>query len=125
MQNDIELAVTGMNKEQREGLFKKVPRAYTVEDRTGTGYGLVVRSDASEGSGEINSRIENFLKPLAPLAETVRPHGCILRVVIFTSFLTTTLTLETASLEILQSFNAKLEISVYPTDEESRQQLSE
>lgn len=125
MQNDIELAVTGLNKDQREGLAKKVPRAYTIEDRVGTGYGLVVRSDASEGSGEINSRIENFLKPLVPLAGTVGPHECILRVVVFTSLLTTTLTLETASFEILQSFNAKLEISVYPTDEESRQQLSE
>lgn len=72
MQSDIELAITGLGNDRRETLVGKIPRAYTVEDRSATGYGLVVRSESSESSEEISTKLESFLKPLLPLAEAVR-----------------------------------------------------
>lgn len=119
MQSDIELAITGVGKDQRETLVGKIPRAYTVEDRSATGYGLVVRGESSESSEEIGTKLENFLKPLLPLAEAIRDRDCMMRIAIFSSMATTTTTFSFSCLEVLREFNAKLEVSVYPLDEES------
>ncbi len=119
MQSDIELAVTGLGKDRRETLIGRIPRTYTVEDRSGTGYGLVVRSEFSESSEEIGTKLESFLKPLLPLVEAVKNHNCIMRIAVFSSLATTTTTFSSSCLEVLGKFNAKLEISVYPLDEES------
>ncbi|MGH8490785.1 MAG: hypothetical protein ACREXS_18470 [Gammaproteobacteria bacterium] len=91
MQSDIELAITGLGKEQRETLVGKIPRAYTVEDRSATGYGLVVRSESSEGS-EVSTKLETFLEPLLPMVEAIKDRDCILRAAIFSSLATTTTT---------------------------------
>ena len=40
MQSDIELAITGLSKDQGETLIDKIPRTYSVEDRFSTGYGI-------------------------------------------------------------------------------------
>lgn len=119
MQSDIELAITGFGKEQRETLVGKIPRAYTVEDRSASGYGLVVRSESSESSEEIDTKLESFLKPLLPLAEAVKDRDCIMRIAVFSSLATTTTTFSFSCLEALRNFNARLEVSVYPLDEES------
>lgn len=118
-QSDIELAITGFGKDQRKTLVGKIPRAYTVEDRSATGYGLVVRGESSESSEEIGTKLENFLKPLLPLAEAIRNRDCIMRIAVFSSLATTTTMLSFSSLEVLRNFNARLEVSVYPLDEES------
>ena len=123
MQSDIELAITGLGNDRRETLVGKIPRAYTVEDRSATpsGYGWVVRSESSESSEEISTHLESFLKPLLPLAEAVRDCDCIMRIAIFPSvdLAMTTTTFSFSCLEVLRKFNAKLEVSVYPLDEES------
>jgi hypothetical protein len=119
MQSDIELAITGLGEDQRETLVRRIPRAYTVEDRSATGYGLVVRSESSEGSEDISTRLESFLRSLLPIVETIKDRDCILRVAIFSSLATTTTTFSFSCLEVLRRFNAKLEVSVYPLDDES------
>lgn len=118
MQSDIELAITGFRKDQCEALIGKIPCAYTVEDRSSTNYGLVVRSESSEDSKEVSSKLEIFLKPLLPLAEAIRDRDCIIRVAVFSSLATTTTTFSFSCLEVLRKFNARLEVSVYPVDED-------
>ena len=119
MQTDIELAITGLRKvDQCEGLIGKIPSAYAVEDRSSTSYGLVIRSQSSEDSNEPSSKLEKFLRPLLPLAEAIRDRDCIIRVAVFSSLATTTTMFSFSCLELLRNFNAKLEVSVYPVDED-------
>lgn len=118
-QSDIELAITGLGKDQRQALVGKIPRPYTIEDRSANGYGLVVRSESSESSEEIGTKLESFLKPLLPLAEAIRDRDCIMRIAVFSSLATTTTTFSSSFLDVLRNFNARLEVSVYPLDEES------
>lgn len=118
MQSDIELAITGLGAGQQKSVVNTIPRSFTAEDRSSTGYGLVVRSASSEGDEEINKKLERILGPLAVIVGSVADKGCIVRVAIFSSTATTTVTLTLRSLDILRMFNAKLEVSVYPVDEE-------
>ncbi|HEX4984742.1 MAG TPA: hypothetical protein VFV71_01595 [Burkholderiales bacterium] len=74
---------------------------------------------SSESNEEIGAKLENFLKPLLPLAEAIRGCDCIMRIALLNSLATTTTTLSSSSLEVLRKFNASLELSVYPLDEES------
>lgn len=118
MQSDIELAVTGLSGDRRATLAIKVPHAYTVEDRSSTGYGLVIRSDSSESNEEINAKLESFLKTLLPIADIVRGHGSILRVAVYSSLATTTTTFSLSCINLLRELDAKLEVSVYPLDQD-------
>lgn len=118
MQSDIELAITGLGAGQQKSVVDAIPRSFTVEDRSSTGYGLVIRSASSEVEEEINKKLELILGPLAAIAGLVTNKDCIVRVAIFSSTATTTATLSSRSLEILRMFNAKLEMSVYPIDEQ-------
>jgi hypothetical protein len=122
MQNDhdIELAITGLLKDHRKVLIGKIPRNYTVEARSITNYGLVIRSKLSGVDKEINAKLEGFLRPLLPLAREIKGRACILRIAIFSHSFTTTAMLNSRGLSILAKFNAGLEISVYPTQEETR-----
>lgn len=115
--NDIELAITGFQKDQRKIVMANIPQGYTVEERS-TGYGLVVRSKLSDANKEINSKLEGFLKPLLPLAKEIKDRDCILRVAIFTSAVAITRTFDFSCFDLLAKFHAKLEVSVYPIDEE-------
>lgn len=119
MQSDIELAIIGLRNDQRDTLIGKIPRTYTAEDRSTTGYGLVIRSDFSESSEEISAKLNDFLEPLLLLAESVRSCDCIMRVAIFSSLAATTTTFSSSCLESLRNFRARLEVSIYPLDEES------
>lgn len=118
MQSDIELAITGLGVGQQKSVVDTIPRSFTTEDRSSTGYGLVVRSISSEVDEEINKKLELVLGPLIAIAGSVADKDCIVRIAIFSSTATTTTTLTQRSFEILRMFNAKLEISVYPVDEE-------
>ena len=70
-------------------------------------YLLVIRSESSEENKEISAKLENFLKPLLPLIETIRDRDCIIRVAIFNSLATTTTMFSVGSLEALRKFNAR------------------
>lgn len=118
MQIDIELAITGFGAKQYQMLVKEIPPAYTVEDRSDTGYGLVVRNESFEGVNEISGNLEGFLEHLMPLSGMVRDHGCIVRVAVFSYLATTTANFSLNSLNALRNFNSTLEISVYPIDPE-------
>ena|SRR5438094_4368002 len=116
---DIELAVTGLSMDQCEPLIRQIPRGYTVEDRTSTRYGVVVRSESSgDDSNDLtSSKLENFLSPLLPLAEAIRDRDCVVRVAVFSSGAYTKTTFSFSCLDVVRKFNARLEVSVYPVDE--------
>ena len=118
MQSDIELAVTGLGGDRRAMLAIKVPHACTVEDRSSTGYGLVIRNSSSENNEDISAKLESFLKPLLPIADIVKGHGSIVRVAVYSSLATTTATFSLSCINLLQELDAKLEVSVYPLDQE-------
>lgn len=120
MQSDIELAITGFGKNCVETLNDKIPRPYIVEDRFSTGYGLVVRNEALQDDEEINAKLVNFLTPLFPLAEAIRDCACVMRIAVFSSQVTTTTVFSFKCLEALMKFNANIEISVYPLDEDPK-----
>lgn len=118
MQTDIELAITEFGSDRISTLSLMLPPGYVVEDRTRTGYGLVVRSQGSEAIEEINAKLKTFLEKLLAVAEIARDYGCIARVAVFSSTVTTTALFNIDCLEALRVFNAKLEISVYPIGED-------
>jgi len=118
MQSDIELAIIGLREDRHNSLIDKIPCTYAVEDRSANGYGLVIRSESSESSEEINAKLEKFLRPLLLLIEMFNGCDCIIRIAVFNSLTTTTVTFSSSCLEILRNINARLEVSVYPLDEE-------
>ncbi len=117
MQTEIELAVTSFAREQRETLGSKLPKMFFVEDRSSNGYVLAIRNNSLEDSEDINVKLELFLKELLLLVDLIKDSNCIMRIAIFSSSVTTTLMLNASCLETLNLFNARLEMSVYPTDD--------
>jgi len=112
---DIELAITDYEK-KHAALHGKIPRTYCIEDRSKIGYGLVIRRKSPRGYNEINRGLEIFLTPLFQLAKSITAYNCIIRVALFSPFFTSTINLSPKCLHVLGKFNAKLEISIYPTD---------
>ena len=112
---DVELAITDYEKKHAT-LHGKIPRTYCIEDRSKIGYGLVIRRKSPRVFDEINRGLEIFLTPLFKLAKSITAYNCIIRVALFSPFFTSTITLNPKCLHVLGKFNAKLEISIYPTD---------
>jgi len=116
LQSDVELAVTGFDASCFEQLSVLLPEGYTVESRVDAGYGLVVRGPLSDANLNLEEKFMKFLIPLLHASSAIKNHGCLLRVAIFSTTVTSTVTWTPAMLDVLGRFSAALETTTYPTD---------
>jgi hypothetical protein len=89
---------------------------YFLEDRRAQGGGLVISEDMPV-TGNLDRAIHDFLTPIANNADALRAFAPLLRVAVHNRALTCSL--HTASLPLIVRFGADLEVTVFPTAEES------
>jgi hypothetical protein len=110
---DLELAVTQRGDDFDEWV-RFLPPKYWTEDRCKQGYGFVIRSEASESAAEINLCLTRFLQPLSDLSGLLKARSCMLRVAVFSKTFFTTIVLNSDCYRMLELFDARMELSVYP-----------
>ncbi len=117
---DIELAFPEV-AETLPTWGNNLPPAYSTDLRGEGYYGLIIRNDTLPEQGDLNELISRFLRPLLPLTEAICDTSSLLRVAFFTSYVSTTVRLNVASLELLTQIKAELELSVYPICEDEEE----
>lgn len=113
---DIELSLQKFADAQIE-LRRGLQSKFAFEDRTKQGWGLVLRR-REEVSLPLAQAIEDFLKPLEPMQSLIARCEATLRVAAFNPNVTCTVLL--SRIDQIAAMGAKLEVSVYPADDDEQ-----
>jgi hypothetical protein len=110
---DIELALLspGANWQQVEAALSG---SYALEDRRSNGWGLVARAPSPQGDS-LDTQLDAFLAGLVGSERLLAQCQPVLRIAVFSSNYSCTVLLP--KLDKLCEIGARLELSVYPTDE--------
>ncbi|WP_072894826.1 hypothetical protein [Hydrocarboniphaga daqingensis] len=111
---DIELSLHNFAGAQVT-LQRSLGDEYLFEDRTKQGWGLVLRK-RDEVRLSLAEAVDSFLKPLAAVQSLIADCEPTLRLAVFNPNVTCTVLLP--RLDQIAALGAKLEVSVYPADDD-------
>jgi hypothetical protein len=109
---DLELALTDQSK-LTDSLITTLRAEFVLEDRSGQGWGLVLRLPKSEGKS-LDALVQKFLSAAMKFKSTIKDSKPILRVAAFNPNATCTLLFK--DIESFAELGVQLEVCVYPTD---------
>lgn len=110
---DIELALLSPDAIRQE-VENRLGGSCELEDKSEQGWGLVIRA-INPSTASLGEQLKSFLTVLAGHEALLRSGQPILRIAAFNPNLTCTVVLE--ELDRICALGAKVELSVYPTDD--------
>lgn len=111
---EIELALTKPTDDSLHVLERELSSSFHLEDRTHSGWGLVISSNRAQKQGLLEDAVLDFLKELMSVERTIKASAGILRIAVYNDAVTCTLRLH--DFRVIVELGLKLEITIYPVE---------